>query len=188
MIDKYARLANCPFPIYADPGRRLYKALGMSWSVMVGPRPEYLQVNATQLAISSLAEIARSERKLMFKGGPFHQIGGEFMFEDGVCTWGHRMRNVRDHTEISVLRKVLEMDYEEPVVEEAKPVATSSSLQKSFKLTPSKAKASSKSSLREKARPSSQKRGPERSDSQYLPDCSCQMCVAYRQVNKQAKV
>lgn len=155
----------------------------MSWSLKVGRRPEYMQINAANLAISSLAEIARSERKLMFKGGPFTQIGGEFMFEDGECIWGHRMRNVRDHTDIATLRKVLEMDYEEPVVGEAKPMSMSSSPQSSLKLIISKAKTTSKSNLKEK-----EKKGPERQESQYIPDCLCQMCLTHQPAAKEAKV
>lgn len=44
------------------------------------------------------------------KGGDYKQVGGEFLFEDGVVTWCHRMRNTRDHAEIPVLRKALGLE------------------------------------------------------------------------------
>lgn len=45
-----------------------------------------------------------------FKGGNLMQIGGEFLFEEGEVVWCHRMRNMRDHVEVKVVRKLLELD------------------------------------------------------------------------------
>ena len=46
----------------------------------------------------------------MMKGGNFHQVGGEFMFENERVTWCHRMKNTRDHAEIPEMRRVLGLD------------------------------------------------------------------------------
>jgi hypothetical protein len=40
-------------------------------------------------------------------GGPVTQTGGEFVFVDGECTWGHRMRTGGDHTDLDVMEEVL---------------------------------------------------------------------------------
>lgn len=45
------------------------------------------------------------------EGGDWKQIGGEFLFieKDGHwhCEWAHRMKNTRDHAEVSELRHIL---------------------------------------------------------------------------------
>jgi len=53
------------------------------------------------------------------------QLGGEFLFEDGQAVWCHRMHTVRDHAEMDVIRRVLDMDEEVPVVEDARAVSYS---------------------------------------------------------------
>jgi hypothetical protein len=53
---------------------------------------------------------------LATKGGDPRQIGGEFLFEprgmgeEKQITWCHRMKNTRDHTEISELARILDPD------------------------------------------------------------------------------
>jgi hypothetical protein len=44
------------------------------------------------------------------KGGNVFQIGGEFLFEEGEVVWCHRMKNYRNHAEVSVIRRMLELD------------------------------------------------------------------------------
>lgn len=46
----------------------------------------------------------------VFKGGNLMQIGGEFLFDGGEVVWCHRMRSMRDHAEVGVVRRVLELD------------------------------------------------------------------------------
>jgi hypothetical protein len=48
--------------------------------------------------------------KDVFRGGNLMQIGGEFLFEDGQVLWCHRMRHYRNHAEVPVLRKLLDLD------------------------------------------------------------------------------
>lgn len=40
-------------------------------------------------------------------GGPVNQAGGEFVFVDGECTWGHRMKTGMDHVDVDVIEEVL---------------------------------------------------------------------------------
>lgn len=170
LIPFYKLKTGCPFPIYAEPTRALFKRLGMVLSVNIGmKRPEYMKdispvawaagqlttirkgikarqqelnkakmeaserrrrqaeidQDAAQLEAMEEQQSARSimapssihgEDKLairkrdVIKGGNVFQIGGEFLFEDGEVMWCHRMKNYRNHAEVSVIRKVLELD------------------------------------------------------------------------------
>jgi len=168
LIPFYKLKTGCPFPIYAEPSRALFKRLGMVMSLNIGTkRPEYmkdispvawaagqittirkgikarqaelnkakieaserrrrqaeLDNDVAQLEAMEEAESARSivassfgEDKLsirkrdVIKGGNIFQIGGEFLFEEGEVLWCHRMKNYRNHAEVSVIRKVLELD------------------------------------------------------------------------------
>lgn len=119
MISHYKRFTGCPFPIYADPSRSLFKNLGMSLTMSFGrQRPQYMrdipfkEWQAGQLA-QVRAELKNPEgirKRDVLRGGNLLQIGGEFLFEDGEVVWCHRMRNMRDHAEMSVIRKILELD------------------------------------------------------------------------------
>ncbi|KAM0722523.1 hypothetical protein Q7P37_001964 [Cladosporium fusiforme] len=173
LIPFYKLKTGCPFPIYAEPSRALFKRLGMVLSVNMGiKRPEYMEdisfmswmagqlttirrgiklrqteLNKTKLEASerrrrqaeldretaeadameanaesgsmtpsSIGDGRRGEDKLairkrdIIKGGNLFQIGGEFLFNDGDVVWCHRMKNYRDHAEINVIRRVLELD------------------------------------------------------------------------------
>lgn len=110
MIPFYTKETACPFPIYADPTKKLHDALGMTRTLNMGPKsPEYMQDSVMVNAVKSIFQEFRSGRKMM-KGGDLYQVGGEFVFENGKVTWCHRMRNTRDHAEVSELRTVLGAD------------------------------------------------------------------------------
>lgn len=124
----YQEATQCPFPIYADPTKRLYDELGMIRTLAPGPRPDY-QRRSTLFAISQsvIQGLKQIKKGLVTKAGDIHQIGGEFLFEpmDGMAvspsplatpteegeekrvTWCHRMRTTRDHAEIPEIREVL---------------------------------------------------------------------------------
>ncbi|KAF2083604.1 hypothetical protein K490DRAFT_51246 [Saccharata proteae CBS 121410] len=115
LIAHYKKMTGCPFPIYADPTRKLYKSLGMSWSLNIGTkRPEYMSEIAPPAwlagQLKQVGTVEKKKRGQGFRGGNWLQIGGEFLFEDGDVIWCHRMKNYRDHTEITVLRRLLEVD------------------------------------------------------------------------------
>ena len=70
-------------------------------------------MNVFKLAADSLLQMAREARRDTFDGkrlvgGPFTQIGGEFLFSNGEPVWCHRMKNVRDHTDLQPFKKILE--------------------------------------------------------------------------------
>lgn len=119
LIPQYKKFTACPFPIFADPSRQLFKKLGMVISVNLGrERPEYMRdISAPAWLAGQVTTIKRSLRdpdgirkRDIVRGGNPMQIGGEFLFEDGEVVWCHRMRNYRNHAEVAVLRKLLELD------------------------------------------------------------------------------
>lgn len=112
----YIKETECPFPIYADPTKRLYNLLGMTRTLDLGPRnPEYMQMSLPTAIIRAFLQALRAGNKAL-RGGDFSQVGGEFILEDGRAVWCHRMKNTRDHAEFSVLRSELGYDGEKPPV------------------------------------------------------------------------
>jgi hypothetical protein len=113
LIPMYAETTSCQFPIYADPTRKLYDLLGMTRTLQLGTKPEYMHSN---MLINSVQSIFQSlgTGKNALKGGDMKQVGGEFLFEDGECTWVHRMKTTRDHAEVGDLRNLLGLDGARP--------------------------------------------------------------------------
>lgn len=119
LIPHYKTFTNCPFPMYAEPTRELFKRLGMSPSLNIGTqRPEYMSdISTASWAMGQFKTVNDSlkdpdgirKRDIIRGGNPF-QIGGEFLFDDGAVIWCHRMKNYRNHAEIKVLRRLLELD------------------------------------------------------------------------------
>lgn len=119
LIPHYKKFTGCPFPIFADPSRQLFKKLGMVLSLNLGrERPEYMRdISAPAWLAGQVTTIRKSlkdpegiRKRDVVRGGNPMQIGGEFLFEDGEVVWCHRMRNYRNHAEVAVLRKLVELD------------------------------------------------------------------------------
>lgn len=140
LIDMYAAATGCPFPIYADPTRKLYGRLGMMQTLRLGPRPAYAKKSLLKSSLDSVVQCLKQMKAgLTSKGGEWRQIGGEFLFEPAdvhsplpspraedvdepvdahaeeraeakTVTWCHRMRNTRDHAEMPELMEVLGLD------------------------------------------------------------------------------
>lgn len=125
LLPSYMELTHCPYPLYTDPSAQLYKKLGMQRSWSLGDKaPDYIQQS---LLLGGLKSIVQGLKRLptgdVTKAGEMDQNGGEFLFvrtgdegfwgDDWQVDWCHRMRNTRDHTEISELKRILGM--EEPV-------------------------------------------------------------------------
>lgn len=62
LIPHYKAQTGCPFPIFADPSRKLYKVLGMSWTLDIGPRADYM-VDKEGKEISEVAWISGQVRE-----------------------------------------------------------------------------------------------------------------------------
>ena len=120
LIPHYKKFSgNPPFPMFADPSRLLFKKLGMKISLDPGKeRPEYMRDISTLAWINGQGKtIKRSlkdphgiRKRDVFRGGNPMQIGGEFLFEDGQVIWCSRMTHYRNHAEVALVRKLLQLD------------------------------------------------------------------------------
>lgn len=82
LIDMYASETGCPFPIYADPTRKLYQELGMVKTLALGQRPAYMNKSLLKSSLDSIVQgVKQIKSGLAIKGGDQRQIGGEFLFE-----------------------------------------------------------------------------------------------------------
>jgi hypothetical protein len=133
----YIEETTCPFPVYADPTKRLYNTLGMGRTLNLGRNdPEYIRRSLITGMFQSVVQgVKRLAEGDAFRGGDMRQIGGEFIFEanlnhthgmantangnssdvDVKVTWCHRMRNTRDHAEIKVICRVLGLSRESEI-------------------------------------------------------------------------
>ncbi|KAL6711478.1 hypothetical protein ACN47E_004412 [Coniothyrium glycines] len=113
LIPMYTEATGCPFPIYADPTRKLYDYLGMTRTFNLGSKPAYMQTNMLINSVQSIFQ-GLSTGKNALKGGDMKQVGGEFLFENGKCTWAHRMKTTRGHAEVTELRNLIGLDGSRP--------------------------------------------------------------------------
>jgi hypothetical protein len=78
----YQRETSCPFPIYADPTKKLYNELGMLRTLNLGSRPEYQRKELWNLMLGGFIQsVKHFKGGKALKGGDYHQVGGEFLFE-----------------------------------------------------------------------------------------------------------
>ncbi|TID19723.1 hypothetical protein E2P81_ATG06890 [Venturia nashicola] len=113
LINLYRKITGTQFPIYADPTKKLYKALGMSWSMSMGPRVDYTGGETEYQWVKNQTKlIMHTPTDLRLKGGNVFWVGGEFMFKDGKPVWCHRMKNYRGHTGIDTIKKLLGVEDE----------------------------------------------------------------------------
>lgn len=132
LIDMYVEAAQCAYPVYADPTRRLYDEFGMVCTLAMGAPPKYMK--HTNMWASSFRSIAQGLRQLprglALKSGNQRQVGGEFLFQNTgdsadknavTVSWCHRMKNTRDHAEVDELQEVLGLEKAAAEPVESKP-------------------------------------------------------------------
>lgn len=111
LINSYRKRTNCPFPIYSDPTKRLYRALGMKWVLKPGKNPDYMKgISSKAWVMSQVDEMNNIDERLKYRGGHMLWVGGEFLFRDSEVVWCHRMKTYRGHAEIDVVKKILEVE------------------------------------------------------------------------------
>ncbi|GAA5866438.1 hypothetical protein JCM8547_000625 [Rhodosporidiobolus lusitaniae] len=105
LIPTYRVRLDCPFPLYMDRTRTLYKALGMnlkSWNMgKDSEKGSYIVKSQIGNVTSSIA----AGVAMPAYPGSQGQLGGEFVFEsapDGTvkCLYASRMNTTRSHSEI----------------------------------------------------------------------------------------
>ncbi|GAA6062955.1 hypothetical protein JCM10212_005345 [Sporobolomyces blumeae] len=109
LIPTYRQRLDCPFPLYVDRSRKLYKTLGMTkktWDMgKESEKGSYIvKSNWQNVVESTKAGIAMPKYP-----GPQSQLGGEFVFDynesdDSIsCSYASRMHTTRAHAEIREL-------------------------------------------------------------------------------------
>lgn len=69
-------------------------------------KPEYITKGTLANTLGSVWNILSSPVEARV-GGDYAQNGGEWVFEDGVLKWGHRMGDTMGHAEVGELKEVL---------------------------------------------------------------------------------
>ncbi|TFK19670.1 hypothetical protein FA15DRAFT_708771 [Coprinopsis marcescibilis] len=118
-IKFYQETTGFKGPIYADPSRALYRALGMTLETLARqpadvPRPSYLSTTSVvQNLFTSIGKIVRNPF-LLGKQGNFSQLGGDYVFGPGLrCSFTSRMKNTEDHVPVVDLMKAAGVEYTE---------------------------------------------------------------------------
>ncbi|KAF4977782.1 hypothetical protein FZEAL_5748 [Fusarium zealandicum] len=82
LIDMYINETKCRFPVYTDPTRSLFDALGMSKTLQMGAKPAYMRKSMTRSIVASIVQgVKQLPTGNVLKMGDQRQVGGEFLFE-----------------------------------------------------------------------------------------------------------
>ena len=105
MIAAYRKVFKCPFPIFTDPTRDLYRILGMTLRTLdAGPANEagdYI----THGTLGGLGMVLKNAVRMpLADAGDIKQLGGEFLLGPGlVCHYAHRMHTTKSHEPVREL-------------------------------------------------------------------------------------
>lgn len=78
----YVQETNCRFPVYTDPTRSLFHALGMTKTLQLGVKPAYIRKSMTRSIVDSIVQgVKQLPTGNVLKMGDQRQVGGEFLFE-----------------------------------------------------------------------------------------------------------
>lgn len=118
VIEGYRENTGFQGPIYADPSRGVYHALGMTRENLKTtpsgePKPSYLAGHSRIGSVVHSVWEALSHPKLIGKQGNHSQLGGEFVFENGSCVHASRMKHTEDHIPVVKLMQALGVEYSE---------------------------------------------------------------------------
>jgi len=107
-IPGYHQRTGTSFPIYTDTTRTLYKLLGMTQSLDLGPsKPDYVQSGIVTGTLKSMGNMIKAGTGGL-KGGDYSQNGGEWVWDErGELIWCRRMKHTRDHAEVREVERVL---------------------------------------------------------------------------------
>lgn len=110
MIKSYRQIFRLPpsIPLYTDPSRALYVALGMTLRTLdPGPEPgkgDYIRHSYWPGIGMVVKNAIKTRMPLTANGGDVKQLGGEFILGPGMhCSYTSRMSTTRGHTSINVL-------------------------------------------------------------------------------------
>lgn len=63
LIPMYTEATGCPFPIYAEPTRKIYDYLGMTRTFDLGTKPAYMQTNVLINSVQSYFKVSQPAAK-----------------------------------------------------------------------------------------------------------------------------
>ncbi|EIW87450.1 hypothetical protein CONPUDRAFT_87221 [Coniophora puteana RWD-64-598 SS2] len=103
-------------PLYADPSRTLFRALGMDLeNLATTPSGEqkksYLKQGLFMTTVTSIWRGPLKNPSLVGKQGPPSQLGGEFVFKGRSCEFAYRMQHTMDHAEVADVMKAAGVEY-----------------------------------------------------------------------------
>lgn len=110
-IAPYIQRTACPYPVLANPDRKIYDGLGMMSNLNMGNvRPKYQIRGVVAQALDGI-KYGLGHMGEAMKVGKISQLGGELLLEThGGSTqvkWAHWMKTTRGHAEIAEVKKVL---------------------------------------------------------------------------------
>ena len=103
IIKAYRQVMGVPYPIYADPNRHIYRALGMTLRTNdanpVCARPDYATLSMTK---GILVAIKKGIFDMPIRNpGDMKLLGGDFILGPGLqCSFTHRMTTADGHMDI----------------------------------------------------------------------------------------
>lgn len=113
LIKKYRKLCQCPYPIYSDNTRHLYKLMGLTDFLGDDKRYQKTQSSSSSQTLKSLRN---GFLKLPGDPGSVRQLGGEFIFGGGnACEFAHRMTTPSDHLEASAVLRTAGVEMPSPL-------------------------------------------------------------------------
>ncbi|KAF8339806.1 AhpC/TSA antioxidant enzyme-domain-containing protein [Cantharellus anzutake] len=103
---------KCPYPIYVDPSRELYRAFGMTRCTINGGPESEKGAYVVHGPIGGLGMALRNAMKMpLGNAGDIKQLGGEFILGPGIrCEYAHRMPTTRGHVDIRTLLSITRVD------------------------------------------------------------------------------
>lgn len=112
LIKKYRKLTQCPYPIYSDSTRHLYKLMGLT--NFVGDDRRYQRNQNT--SSGTLKTLRKGFLKLPGDPGSARQLGGEFIFgANNTCEFAHRMTNPSDHLDATAVLRTAGVEMPAPL-------------------------------------------------------------------------
>ncbi|KAI0066751.1 hypothetical protein BV25DRAFT_1868301 [Artomyces pyxidatus] len=117
LIENYKSETEFEGEIFANPDRKLYRALGMTIENLDGTpagtqKRSYLKDGLFKVTVKSIWHGPLKKPQLIGKQGSLTQLGGDFVFGPGeTCSYSSRMQHTEDHVEVSELMKVAGVAY-----------------------------------------------------------------------------
>ncbi|KAM0747739.1 hypothetical protein T439DRAFT_328401 [Meredithblackwellia eburnea MCA 4105] len=106
LIPIYRARLECPFPLYVDKSRKLYKTLGMTRKTWDGGKESEKGSYVTQSQLKNVVSSTVNGLRMPRYPGDQKQLGGEFVFSTEndastiTCLYASRMSTTRNHSEV----------------------------------------------------------------------------------------